>query len=576
MKIWKKILIIPLLLLMAISSTACSKPDINKTEEKVLKEVTVLAINKNSNNSSFVKTSGAVRAKTQIDITATGKGTVRGIYFDIGDQVKINKILASLYNNATLTSLNNAQTNHDNMQSSLGATARINNETIRQAELGIQAAIEQVESAEIRLKSAIDNIDNSKALREKGNLDTKNQAIISFENYMNTVDDILDDVNYIIHVDTSEPQQSGIANVLSAENKSALLAAKTNYRKTESEYLILDSKNTDSENITTRIREIDHLLAITKILTKDIITVLENTVTSSDFSNTTLDSIRADFTAKRNNISGYQTVAKSILQNLQNLGLGYNQEIDTLDNAVASAENALVSANTNHENALINLENAKQGTGQQIISSQSSLDNARGQLNLARVQAGDLSIKAPISGQITQKYIELGAEINPGQKIAQISDTNTIKIEVDLPSNDIYRIDKDGDVKIGENLTGKISSISPTADSFTKKVRIEILFDNSKKDLIPETFIDCFIPTKKRVMTSANSVYIPIKAVNVLQNESVVFILNNNIVKKVIVKTGKADGKMIEIVEGLNQDDQIIIDGNKSIEDGEEVVLIEV
>jgi HlyD family secretion protein len=561
---------------MAISSTACSKPDINKTEEKVLKEVTVLAINKNSNNSSFVKTSGAVRAKTQIDITATGKGTVRGIYFDIGDQVKINKILASLYNNATLTSLNNAQTNHDNMQSSLGATARINNETIRQAELGIQAAIEQVESAEIRLKSAIDNIDNSKALREKGNLDTKNQAIISFENYMNTVDDILDDVNYIIHVDTSEPQQSGIANVLSAENKSALLAAKTNYRKTESEYLILDSKNTDSENITTRIREIDHLLAITKILTKDIITVLENTVTSSDFSNTTLDSIRADFTAKRNNISGYQTVAKSILQNLQNLGLGYNQEIDTLDNAVASAENALVSANTNHENALINLENAKQGTGQQIISSQSSLDNARGQLNLARVQAGDLSIKAPISGQITQKYIELGAEINPGQKIAQISDTNTIKIEVDLPSNDIYRIDKDGDVKIGENLTGKISSISPTADSFTKKVRIEILFDNSKKDLIPETFIDCFIPTKKRVMTSANSVYIPIKAVNVLQNESVVFILNNNIVKKVIVKTGKADGKMIEIVEGLNQDDQIIIDGNKSIEDGEEVVLIEV
>lgn len=574
MKYRKIILASSLMLIVVIASTACSKPNEEINQEKVLKQVETYKIDKNNNESSVIKVSGAIKAETQIDVTATTRGMVRAIHFKVGDDVRVNKILASLYDGATLTGLNNAQTNQNNMKSNLDAITRITEETVRQAELGIQAAKEQIESAEIGLNSAKTNLNNAKNLKTKGNLDANNQAVISFESNLNTVDTTLDQVNYIIQADNTKKQISGIADVISAQNKSTLLVAKTQYNLTESNYKSLQAIGANSDNIISKMTEMGNLLSLVRNLVDNTIEVLDNTVSSQDFSSATLDAQKTALITTRGTISSYQTSAKTTLQNLQNQGLTYNQEIDVLENAVASAENRLSSANTSYENSLISLENTKQSKEQQIISSKSTLDNANGQLNLARVQTGDLSIKAPVSGQITQKYVELGAEINPGQKIAQITDANTVKIEVDLPSSDIYRIDEKGEVKIGENMTGLISSINSTADSLTKKVRVEILYDNKNKDLIPGTFIDCSIPTKKQEKTSADSVYVPLKAINVQQNENIVFVLEGNIAKKVLVEIGNANGKMMEITKGLKQDDKLIINGNKSIEDGEEVELL--
>lgn len=570
----KNILSVLLLASILISSTACGKQEVDAPEEQVIKQVKTFTIDKASQDVSFIDASGSIKAEAQVEVTAAANGTVRGIHFKVGNKVQVNKILASLYDSTNLSNLNNAQTNQNNMKSNLEAIGRITDESIRQAEIGVQSAEDQITSAEIALKTTQNNLENARELKDKGNLDLKNQAIISLESNLNSIDNTLKQVNYLIHVDKDDEQIEGIEKVIAAKDKSKLKKAIEQYNSTVSGYNKLKSKKASTENITTLTRELNNLLTLSKTLVDDTIEVLANTVSNQEFTATELEAQKANFIANRSSISTLQTAAKINLQNLQNQGLTYNQEIDALTNAVSLAENQLESAKTGYENALISLENAKQSKEQQLITSKSALDNAQGQLNLALIQSGELNIKAPISGEITQKYIELGTEINPGQKIAQISQTDSVKIEIDLPANDIYRIDKEAPVRIAENMEGEISYINSVADPVSKKIKIEILYNNQNKDLIPGTFINVQIPIKKQKKTTTDSVYVPIKAVNITQTEKIVYILEDNKAKKVLVETGNTDGKTIEIISGLKQDDQLIISGNKSVEDGEEVELI--
>ena len=72
-------------------------------------------------------------------------------------------------------------------------------------------------------------------------------------------------------------------------------------------------------------------------------------------------------------------------------------------------------------------------------------------------------------------------------------------------------------------------------------------------------------------------IFVPLRALTITQNESFVFVINKTgekqIVKKIIVKTGVLNGTEIEIINGLRFGDEIVVDGNKNIGDGE-VILI--
>lgn len=572
MKKKKKIALLSMLMITTVFLTGCSQEEI-VTESKKTKKVETLKIEQDTNNSSIIKATGSVNAETQVDVVALTRGTIRNIYFEVGDEVSVNKILASLYDGSTLTSLNNAQTNFINMESNKNAIDRVTNEVVRQAEIGVQSAQESIEAAKIGLTSAQNNLKNAKALREKNDLDSKKNAVVSFGGYLNIIFNTLEQVNYIIQADDSKIQIEGIARTISAKDKSALDKAKVHYRTIETKYLTLEAKNPTTTSIINDMNELANCIDEVKTLVDETITVLENTVSSTQFTDLTLSTQKSNFVSIRANIVNTQSAIKNTSHGLQNLDLVYNQEIDALESAVTAAENQLTKANTGYENALIALENTKQNKNQQTISSQSSLDSAKGQLNLVRSQAADLSIKAPIQGQITQKFVEIGAEVNAGQKIAQISKSDNIKIEINLPSEEIYRIEEGQSVKIQDELEGTITSIDPIADTNTKKVKVEILFDNNDKKLIPGTFVDVKIEAKKLDKTSDNSVYVPLRSVSINQNANTVFVIADGKAQIKEVETGNVEGAMIEITNGLEYGDELIIEGNKSLENEEEVVV---
>lgn len=572
-KPWLIVLVVIILMSGAVfAKKSKEKKNVDEKIEKIVYQVKSMKIDSEMNNVDNIKTVGSVTPESNVDIISLTNGTIRNLFFKVGDNVVLNSALASIHSSSVLTNHNNSQISLFNMQNNLDSTLSMTTDSIRQSELGVKTAEESVQAATIGLNTAKDNRFNSIELQERSNKNTKDNSINSYYSYLNTVNTALDQINYIIQAEDGA-ELAGIENTLSVRNLGALETARTNFKDAKASYLEISSISLNSDNITNYISSIVNVLDKTKIVVGNTIGVLDNTISSSEFSDSTLSSQRTAFFTLQGSVVSSLTSAKNTLSTLENLGATNKSESDALDNAVKSAESQLEVANIGLENSKIALSNAIQSQDKQILSAQTSLDSAQGQLDLVSSQVADLMVRAPISGQITSKLIEIGAEVSPGQKIAGIQQSERVKIEISLASRDIYRIKLGQSVKLNEDLEGQIILISPAADPITRKVKVEILFDNKEGELIPGTFIDVVIPVEKLKQTNLNSFFIPLRSVIITQNESYIYVAEEGVAKKRNVSTGEVEGALIEIVEGVNNGDYLITEGSKSLEDGDNVEI---
>jgi len=544
----------------------------NNSEQERLFEVKTMTINNatSSSNNLYIETVGAVNAETKVDVTVLAKGTIQSLSFDRGDQINAGQVLAYLKSNTTRTGYQNAQTNYYNMLSNLEAVKRTTQSNVEQAEIGVIQAQEAINNAEISLESAQENYESTISLQEKNLVDTKNSAVISYSNYLQTVKDALEDVNYIIGAEPG-PRLEEIKATLSAKSYSALVKVKNTYKNTKSTYNNLKDEPVESQNIEERLEKIIDLLRETKTLTNETIIVLDNTVSSSNFPQSALNAEQEKFSRLYNTVNSSLQSAENTLNNLSTIELSQEKERIALKNNIQGTQNQLNNAEISYNNALVSLNSARESKKQQILSAQSQVDSALGQLNLSQEQLADLIISAPISGQITSKNVEVGAELNPGQVIASISQTNNVKVVINLPSEDIYQINLGQEVIINQDIKAKITNIAPSANEQTKKVEVEILVDNKNKKLIPGTFVDVMIKKNNKNSVKSGVIMIPLEALTITQTENYVYLVklneNNELTaKKQIVTLGDSQGNLVEIKSGLKIGNEIIIDGSKSIE----------
>ncbi|MFH1522551.1 MAG: efflux RND transporter periplasmic adaptor subunit [Patescibacteria group bacterium] len=547
------------------------KDNNKETQEESRKKVKTMILDLSEQN-NFISAVGTVKPETIIEVVALSQGTVRALFFDIGEKVYINQVLADLHNNTALTSNSNAQINYFNMQNNIDAIIRLTDGTIRQAEIGIQNALKSIGSAEIALKTAEDNLTNTISLQEKNNTDTKDKAIILFSDYLNTVNNTLEQVNYIIKAE-GDIQLDGVATTLSIKNPQHLSDAKNYYLLTRNAYIGLNQIKPSRNTVVNNIKEVINALELTKLTVDNTIKALNSTISNPNFSQSSMNTQLTIFSTFRSAVVSAQTSSKTTLDSLENLKLANKKEKDALDNAISSAKKQLELAQIGHDIASASLESARQSQEQQLIGAQTSLDSAEGQLNLSNDQIVDLTINAPMGGTITGKFIELGGEVAPGQKIAEVQKIDKVKIEISLPSEDIYRIEVGQKVIINDKLEAEISLIDPTADSVTRKVRAEILFDNKENKLITGTFVDVIISIKEQEKVSPESVSIPLKAVTIAEGENYVFVNDKGIAKKVVVEVGKTEGALIEILSGLNDGNELIVEGGKNLEEDESIEI---
>ncbi|RKD32352.1 efflux RND transporter periplasmic adaptor subunit [Thermohalobacter berrensis] len=193
-------------------------------------------------------------------------------------------------------------------------------------------------------------------------------------------------------------------------------------------------------------------------------------------------------------------------------------------------------------------------------------------------------IRSPIDGTIVYSEAEVGIPANSANPLFIIDDTDRLEIEVSISEYDINDVKIGQKVKItgeafkGREYEGKISYISPVATKSNTntgvetnvKVKIDIV--NPDKYLKPGFSVDVEVNTAHK----GDALVVPYESLYQKRNgETVVFKVENGVVKEVPVKVGIEGDLKVEIIsEKIKEGDKIIFNPDETIKDGMKVNII--
>lgn len=242
-------------------------------------------------------------------------------------------------------------------------------------------------------------------------------------------------------------------------------------------------------------------------------------------------------------------------------------------------------ANSIYQNAVADynrFENAfKTGgvTKQQLDQAKLQMVNAKSQLTQANINVGDTRIKAPISGFINKKHIEVGSIITgmPATQLFDIVNVSKLKLKVNVNESQVagLRVGSTTNVVASvypdKTFSGKITFIAAKADeTLNFPVEIEIT-NNANKDLKAGMYGTAKFASNQQKQALR---IVPRNAFVGSVSSNQVFVIENGTAKLKTVTAGRILGDKVEILDGLQEGEQVIITGQINLQDGSKVEVI--
>lgn len=186
-------------------------------------------------------------------------------------------------------------------------------------------------------------------------------------------------------------------------------------------------------------------------------------------------------------------------------------------------------------------------------------------------------LRSPVSGIVSTKNVDTGSNVSAGTTIATIAVGTNAKVKFQIPQDLMNNITPGSRVII-ENTGGTeseaiVSAIAPSADSATGKIPVEAKM--LSKAILPGTIVTIRIPIIQEASATQSTLLLPLSAVTTSQNESFLFVADGNHAKKVVVSIESVFGESVRIKGDFSENTSIIIDGNKRLEDGSTIRIIQ-
>ena len=183
-----------------------------------------------------------------------------------------------------------------------------------------------------------------------------------------------------------------------------------------------------------------------------------------------------------------------------------------------------------------------------------------------------VKVKAPISGAITQINVQESDNVHSGDKLFTVSQTNKLKAKIWVNENDINIINKDDKVTAewgGHVIPGRVTQVDLSLDSHKQAFGVVIEFDN------PAHTIKSGVNAEIRINSELSNQSLVVERKNILKqgNDDVVFVAANSTAHKRVVTLGKAAGVSVEVTSGLQEGDQLIIEGQMLLKDGDKILI---
>ncbi len=481
---------------------------------------------------------GIVARQNEADVSAKASGTIEKTFTEIGEMVKGNQILAMYKKFDDMT-----QISYENAVRSFNTTKIAIRNSIRSAEISFNTAerdLKQTKSTQQQSrKKTFDELKTR----------ARNSGTI-FSNSLNWADRILGvSTQYQYKIDATRRAigKSDTLNKQKATNRTEqLIREKKNLLPlpidaTEDEILdFAKTRFSALESVKTVIWSLDNLI--------------RNTSLSDSFSSTNRDSFQLESETFLSRIDGELLALSSIVEATKSIDETTRQAILTAENRVETAQASLSLSRANGDS--------------QVSSSQS-------QLALASSSRNNLEIRAPFAGRVFFKDVTEGKQVNVGQKLFSITnESSASEVVAYLSVDELDNERKVEGAKI-EFADGTFQEpieilVSGKLDTETQKFKTIFRLPNNEetKKATSGSFAKILIPTQNGYKN-----LLPVSAFSFEPDGAEVLVLGEgNILSRKKVQTGKIISDSVEVLSGLENEEQVVRFRNRFYA-GQEVVI---
>ena len=239
-------------------------------------------------------------------------------------------------------------------------------------------------------------------------------------------------------------------------------------------------------------------------------------------------------------------------------------------------------ADAQYKMAELNMEKQQKVFDQQGISElalknlEYGRDAAKANADLMKARWERTQLRSPFDGFVDNTIPNVGDFAPPGVPVARIVNTSVIKVQADVP--ELYSgsvpfgtpVIITFDALPGDTIKGKVNFVASTVSASNRTMQVEIVLSNPHQKIKPEMVAK--VKLLRQIKT--NAILVSENIVQLVDRDrSIVFIENAGKAEERRVKIGGRQGILVEVLEGLQAGDHLIVTGYQKVINGSPVIV---
>lgn len=204
------------------------------------------------------------------------------------------------------------------------------------------------------------------------------------------------------------------------------------------------------------------------------------------------------------------------------------------------------------------------------------MEALKASFNLASLELDYTQIRAPIDGVVSERYIKLGSTLSVNDPVFRVTSLDPLVAYMFVPEREFRNIEEgqavgiDVDALRGDPVIARVTRVSPIVDPDTGTFKVTIEIHDQQRRIKPGMFARIGIVYD----THVNALQVPRSAIVEELDEPSVFVVEDGKAVRRTVTTGFANRGRIEIVDGLDDDDRVIVVGQVGLKANARVNVI--
>jgi RND family efflux transporter MFP subunit len=193
-------------------------------------------------------------------------------------------------------------------------------------------------------------------------------------------------------------------------------------------------------------------------------------------------------------------------------------------------------------------------------------DAAKADLAQARDAVSNATVRSPIRGEISEKYVSAGEVVQPGAKLFTVVNNDALELAAQVGADQIGRVRVGQPVRLtldaypGRTINGSVARIEPVADAATRRVGVYVRVPNGNHDIVAGLFATGTILTAADVSMPVLAVPTAAVRADSASSASVLAVVGDRVERRTIVVGARDDAAgLLEIRSGLSAGDRVIV-----------------